>query len=120
MFDWKVQKLDFQIHINIPQPKVLHILDASNIIIDLKIKNIVANIIRIHSFVLITLRGFFKSDYVQPQTHNSLNANFRVSGNVKRAVRDTQTDRLGGGGGVGGSDRPKTEKKGRLRLFEFE
>lgn len=121
MFDWKVQKLDFQIHINIPQPKVLHILDASNIIIGLKINNIVANIIRIHSFVLITLRGFFKSDYVQPQTHNSLNANFRVSGNVKRAVRDTQTDRWGGGGvGVGGSDTPKTKKKGRLRLFEFE
>ena len=70
--------------------------------------------------MLITLRGFFKSDYVQPQTHNSLNANFRVSGNVKRAVRDTQTDRLGGGGGVGGSDTPKTGKKGRLRLFEFE
>lgn len=63
--------------------------------------------------MLITLRGFFKSDYVQPQTHNSLNANFRVSGNVKRAVRDTQTDRWGG-------DTPKTEKKGRLRLFEFE
>ena len=101
MFDWKVQKLDFQIHINIPQPKVLHILDASNIIIGLKINNIVANIIRIHSFVLITLRGFFKSDYVQPQTHNTLNANFRVSGNVKRAVRDTQTDRWGGGGGGG-------------------
>ena len=92
MFDWKVQKLDFQIHINIPQPKVLHILDASNIIIGLKINNIVANIIRIHSFVLITLRGFFKSDYVQPQTHNSLNANFRVSGNVKRVKG------LGGGG----------------------
>lgn len=71
--------------------------------------------------MLITLRGFFKSDYVQPQTHNSLNANFRVSGNVKRAVRDTQTDRWGrGGGGVGGSDTPKTKKKGRLRLFEFE
>ena len=49
--------------------------------------------------MLITLRGFFKSDYVQPQTHNSLNANFRVSGNVKRAVRDTQTDRWGRGGG---------------------
>ena len=63
--------------------------------------------------MLITLRGFFKSDYVQPQTHNSLNANFRVSGNVKRAVRDTQTDRWGG-------DTPKTEKKGRLHLFEFE
>ena len=73
--------------------------------------------------MLITLRGFFKSDYVQPQTHNTLNANFRVSGNVKRAVRDTQTDRWGGGGGGGGgggSDTPKTEKKGRLRLFEFE
>lgn len=68
--------------------------------------------------MLITLRGFFKSDYVQPQTHNSLNTNFRVSGNVKRAVRDTETDRWGGG--VGGSDTPKTEKKGRLRLFEFE
>ena len=110
MFDWKVQKLDFQIHINIPQPKVLHILDASNIIIGLKINNIVANIIRIHSFVLITLRGFFKSDYVQPQTHNTLNANFRVSGNVKRAVRDTQTDRWGGGGGAVGVVIPQKMK----------
>ena len=97
MFDWKVQKLDFQIHINIPQPKVLHILDASNIIIGLKINNIVANIIRIHSFVLITLRGFFKSDYVQPQTHNSLNANSRVSGNVKRELLETHRQTDGGG-----------------------
>lgn len=95
-FDWKVQKLDFQIHINNPQPKLLHILDAGNIIIGLKINNIVANIISIHSFVLITLRGFLKSDYVQPQTH--LNAN--ESQGILRELRerDRQTDRRGGGG----------------------
>ena len=31
-----------------------------------------------------------------------------------------QTDRQMGGRDVGGSDTPKTEKKGHLRLFEFE
>lgn len=37
-----------------------------------------------------------------------------------RELLETHRQTDGGGGGVGGSDAPKTEKKGRLRLFEFE
>lgn len=111
LFDWKVQKLDFQIHINIPQPKVLYILDAGNIIIGLKINNIVANIISTHSFVLIKLRGFFKSDYVQPETHLTP---MSLRERWDSWERDRQTD-----GGRGGSDMPKNWKEVSQYTLKF-
>ena len=55
--------------------------------------------------MLNTLRGFLKSDYVQPQTHDSLNANESQGMLRELRERERQTDRRGGG--VGGSDMPK-------------
>ena len=53
--------------------------------------------------MLITLRGFLNSDYVQPQTHNA-----NKSQGMLRELRDRQTDRqTGGGGGGGGRVMPK-------------
>ena len=65
--------------------------------------------------MLITLRGFLNSDHVQPQTHNA-----NKSQGMLKELRDRQTDRRRGGGGVGGSDMPKNKKQGWLHLFEFE